>query len=194
MRSLVRALFSEYRIETTVEKAKEARRMAERLITLCKRASISDIRAIDRVFQDRALTKKLTQVVGPLYKAKTSGYTRIMRTGFRKGDGASMAILELIQKPVVEKKPKRPKKEKPAVPAEKEGRPKEEQAPVKEAPVAEKERPIKKAPPEKAVLSPEPETKPKEPKEVKPREEKAPPAKKGIFGKFKNLFKKDTGK
>lgn len=181
MRSLVRGLFIYYRIETTAEKAKEARRLAEKLISLSKKATLADIRAIDSVLQDRTITKNLIQQISPLFKQRNSGYTRVIRTGFRRGDGVPLAILELTEKPAVEKKPKKEKKEKPPA----------EVPPTKEE---------KKELPEKKILPPEAEKKPPEimPEEKKPKKkeekpkEKPAPRKIGLFERFKRFLKKAT--
>lgn len=168
MLSLVRALFISHRIETTVEKAKEARRLAEKLITRGKKATLSDIRAIDSVLQDRTLTRKLIQQIAPLFKERKGGYTRVVRTGFRRGDGAPLAVLELMEKPSKEKKPKKEKKvkkEKPALPEEK----------IK--PVEVEKRPVGE------IVEKKPEEK------KRPKEEKAA-LKKGLFDRLKGFFKK----
>ena len=112
LRSLMRALFISYRIETTVEKAKEARKLADKMITLVKKGNLAGIRAIEKILQDRALTSKIVKELGVIFKDRKGGYTRIIRTGFRKGDGAELAILELTELPVKKEKPKKPKKEK----------------------------------------------------------------------------------
>ena len=172
MQSLVRALFISHRIETTTAKAKEARKLAEKLITLAKKKSLSSIRAINDVLQDRSLTRKLVTVLAPLFNDRTSGFTRVIRIGFRKGDGTSMAILELVNAPVVEKKHK-PKKEKKV---------NAEEAAVRE------EKHEKKAVEDKLK-----EPKREEPKKAEPKkEDKAKhEEKKGLFGGFKKFFKKD---
>lgn len=193
MRSLVRGLFLSYKIETTVEKAKEVRRLAEKLITLGKKGRLSDIRLIEKVLQDRALTSSIVKKISPLFNEKSSGYTRVIRSGFRRGDGATLAILELTEKPVVEKKPKK-KQGKAQAPLEKPPKPKKEAKPI-ETPPKEEE----KKPPKPEVLPPKEEKKPvkealpteKIKEEKKPEEEKlTPPKKEGLLGRFKGLFKK----
>ena len=188
MNSLIRALFISYRIKTTVEKAKEATKLAGKLITHAKKAALSDIRAIDRILQDRTLTKKVMDKLSPLFKDKSSGYTRVIRSGFRKGDGAPMAILELTIMPAVEKKAK---KAKPAAV--------KQEAQAQDKPAGEAVVPVKeKKAPKKAAPKPEIEKKPKETKpekvepklEEKPKEGKPAAGKKGVFGKFRGFFKK----
>lgn len=127
IRSLVRGLFLYYRIETTAEKAKEARRIAEKLVSLGKKATLADVRAIDSLLQDRTLTRKLIEQISPLFKQRKGGYTRIIPSSSRRGDGAPLAILELTEKPAVEKRLKK-KKEKPT-PAIAEEKPPEKKKP-----------------------------------------------------------------
>jgi large subunit ribosomal protein L17 len=193
MRSLTRALFISYRIETTITKAKETRRMAERLITTAKDATLSDIRRINDLLQDRTLTKKLVSEIAPLFKERSSGYTRIMRTGFRKGDGAPLAILELVEMPKpAEKRPKKEKKQRIA----QEEKLKKEEKPAPEVIHPEKEK-KKKEPATKEPHPPKAEERPKEPpkKEERPKEEELKgkeekPEEKGFLGRFKKFFKK----
>ncbi|NQT95738.1 MAG: 50S ribosomal protein L17, partial [Candidatus Omnitrophica bacterium] len=131
--SLIRGLFLSYRIKTTVDKAREAKKLAEKIITLAKKANLAGIRKINSVLQDRALTRKLTKEIAPLFKSRASGYTRVIRNGFRRGDGAPLAILELVEMPVVEKKPKKEKKKKAVEPTEEaEVQPKPAETPAKE--------------------------------------------------------------
>jgi len=184
MNSLARALFISYKVKTTVDKAKESKKLAEKLITLAKKASLSDIRAINDILQDKALTKKVTKEIAPLFSKRASGYTRIIRCGFRRGDGAPMAILELTDMPVIEKKPKKDKKATKVKPQEKQeaevGRQEAQPKKVKELP--KKKEPKKKEEPKKDKPIPqEPE------KEEKPTKED----KKGLFGKFKGFFNKE---
>src|SRR3989338_3435715 len=113
MRNMVKALFKHQRIETTVRRAKEARRLAERLITLSKDDSIAARRRAYSILTDRDLVTKLFKEIAPLFKNRNSGFTRIIPLGFRRGDGANMAFLELTEKKMVEKLPKK-KKEKPS--------------------------------------------------------------------------------
>jgi len=97
LRNLVTALFLHERIETTVAKAKEARRLAERLITYAKRNNLHSRRLVAAVVNDRAVVKKIFDVVAPLYATRAGGYTRILRTRRRLGDAGEMGILELVK-------------------------------------------------------------------------------------------------
>lgn len=113
MNNLVRGLFISQSITTTTVKAKEARRLAERLITIGKTDDLHSRRKVFSVLRDETLTNKLFKEIAPLFKARNGGYTRIMRLGNRKGDNAELAILELVEKKIVVPKAKT-KKAKPA--------------------------------------------------------------------------------
>ncbi len=112
MRNMARNLLKHERIETTKARAKESRKLVERLITLTKTDSVFSRRRAYDVLQDRDLVMKLFKDIAPLFKSRTSGYTRIIPLGFRRGDGADMVILELTERKIVEKLPKKKKKEK----------------------------------------------------------------------------------
>jgi large subunit ribosomal protein L17 len=95
-RNLVTALFKHERIQTTVPKAKEARMVAEKLITFAKRGDLHARRMAARKLYEPAVLQKLFEEIGPRYADRPGGYTRIMRLGPRKGDNAELAILELV--------------------------------------------------------------------------------------------------
>ena len=85
-------------IKTTLPKAKEMRRVVEPLITLAKEPTLANRRlAFDRL-RDREIVTKLFDVLGPLFKARPGGYTRILKMGFRNGDNAPMAFVELVER------------------------------------------------------------------------------------------------
>lgn len=109
VRSLAQALLRYERITTTLAKAKEAQRLAERLITLGKSGTLSARRQAIRLLADPPLVGKLFSEIAPRFQNRRGGYTRIMHNGFRSGDGASLAFLELTE--LIERT-KRPKKEK----------------------------------------------------------------------------------
>ena len=111
LRNMVASLIKHQRIETTLARAKEARRLAEKVISLAKTDTVNARRTAYSVLADRDLIMKLFKETAPLFKNKNSGFTRIIQTGFRRGDGASLAILELTEKKIIEKLPKK-KKEK----------------------------------------------------------------------------------
>jgi large subunit ribosomal protein L17 len=97
LRALVTSLFEYERIETTVAKAKEARRVAERMITYAKRNSIHSRRLVARVVQNEDVAKKLFDTIAPWYATREGGYTRILKTRRRLGDAGEMALLELVK-------------------------------------------------------------------------------------------------
>lgn len=89
-------------IKTTVAKAKELRRVAEPLITLAKTDSVSRRRLAFARLRDRPTVTKLFNELGPRYKSRPGGYLRILKCGFRVGDKAPMAIVELVDRPVAD--------------------------------------------------------------------------------------------
>ena len=97
LRNLVTELFRHERIETTQAKAKEARIMAERLITFAKRGDLHARRQVDRYVMSREVTRKLFSTIAPWYVDRQGGYTRIIKLRHRLGDGAEMAYLELVK-------------------------------------------------------------------------------------------------
>ena len=97
LRNLVTALFEYERIETTVAKAKETRRVAERMITYAKRNNLHSRRLVARVVQNKDVAQKLFETITPWYTSRQGGYTRILKTRRRLGDGGEMAILELVK-------------------------------------------------------------------------------------------------
>jgi large subunit ribosomal protein L17 len=100
----VTSLILEERIETTVAKAKAARTEAERMITLGKRGSLHARRLAASYILTAAAVKKLFEDVAKRYASRPGGYTRIVRTGWRKGDGAETAVLELVGTEVLQKR------------------------------------------------------------------------------------------
>ena len=104
LRNLVTALFQYERIETTVEKAKEARRLAERLITFGKQGDLAARRHVARFVMKPEITSKLFSTIAPWYAERNGGYTRVLRIGRRLGDGGETAYLELVK--TVEQKDK----------------------------------------------------------------------------------------
>lgn len=99
LRNLANALLKEEVIKTTLPKAKELRRVAEPLITLGKKPSLANRRlAFDRT-RDRDIVVKLFDVLGPRYANRNGGYLRILKCGFRQGDNAPMAYVELLDRP-----------------------------------------------------------------------------------------------
>jgi large subunit ribosomal protein L17 len=98
---MMNSLIAHEVIKTTVPKAKELRRVVEPMITLAKEATVANRRlAFDRL-RDRDSVTKLFNDLGPRFKARPGGYTRILKMGFRVGDNAPMALVELVDRPVV---------------------------------------------------------------------------------------------
>ncbi len=99
LRNMANSLFTHEVIKTTLPKAKELRRVAEPLITLAKVATVANRRvAFDRL-RDREVVTKLFNELGPRYQARPGGYLRILKYGFRQGDAAPMALVELVGRP-----------------------------------------------------------------------------------------------
>jgi len=97
-RNMAVSLLRHEAIKTTLPKAKELRRVVEPLITLAKEPTLANRRlAFDRT-RDREIVTKLFDVLGPLFKARPGGYTRILKMGFRNGDNAPMAFVELVER------------------------------------------------------------------------------------------------
>ena len=171
VRSLTSALFKYERIQTTLARAKETQRLAERLITLGKSGSLSARRRAISLLADSAVVSRLFSEIAPRYSQRSGGYTRILHGNHRLGDGASMAVLELVEHaPQKEKKPKV----------------KEKRAAVPPAPS------VPKAPegvPPKAPQKEEP--KPKVSEKPKPRAEKPEKKPKGFLDGLRRFFKKD---
>jgi large subunit ribosomal protein L17 len=95
-------------IQTTEAKAKEVRKLAEKLITLGKRGDLHAHRQVYAVVRDRKLVKKLFDEIAPKFMEREGGYTRVLKLGIRRGDGAALAVVELL----LEKAPKEEKKSK----------------------------------------------------------------------------------
>ncbi len=89
-------------IKTTLPKAKELRRVIEPLITMAKEDTVAKRRVVFSRTRDKEAVGKLFQDLGPRYSTRPGGYTRIMKCGFRAGDNAPMAIIELVDRPVPE--------------------------------------------------------------------------------------------
>jgi len=105
LRNMTNSLFLHEAIKTTLPKAKELRRVAEPLLTLAKTPTVANRRlAFDRL-RDRDIVTKLFNELGPRYQARAGGYLRILKFGFRQGDAAPMALVELIDRPNVEAAP-----------------------------------------------------------------------------------------
>lgn len=108
--NMVGSLLTHQQIQTTLQKAKVARRLAERIITLGKNDTLASRRQVFSYLQDHELTSKVFREVAPRFKSRNGGYTRILHLDRRKGDGASLALLELTEKEIKLKEPKKTKK------------------------------------------------------------------------------------
>jgi large subunit ribosomal protein L17 len=97
--NMVTSLLEHEAIQTTVPKAKEARRLAERIITLGKRGGLANVRLAERTVRSRAVLQKVFGELKDRYASRPGGYTRIVRLGFRRGDAAELALLELVDRP-----------------------------------------------------------------------------------------------
>lgn len=98
--NMANSLFDHEIIKTTLPKAKELRRVVEPLITKAKSDSVANRRLAFASLRDKAMVGKLFGELGPRYKDRAGGYTRIMKCGFRSGDAAPMAYIELVDRPV----------------------------------------------------------------------------------------------
>lgn len=92
------ALIKHEQIVTTLPKAKELRRVVDRLISLAKREDLTSRRLAAARIRDEGMVKKLFDVLGPRYKERPGGYTRVLRAGYRYGDSAPMAVIELVDR------------------------------------------------------------------------------------------------
>ena len=96
MRAMVTYLFENGKIETTVTRAKEVRAVAEKMITLGKTDTLHAKRQVFAYITKEDVAKKVFDEIAPRYEDRSGGYTRIIRTGARRGDAAEMAIIELV--------------------------------------------------------------------------------------------------
>jgi large subunit ribosomal protein L17 len=117
--NMMTSLFRHERIRTTLDKAKEARRFAEKTITMAKKNTLHARRLVNKRIKDEEVLSKLFSVIGPRFAARNGGYTRIINTHHRLGDGASMVYLELLDRiaPVVSKKEKKKSEKEEVKPA-----------------------------------------------------------------------------
>ena len=110
LRNLATDLFRHERLTTTLPKARELRPFAEKLITLARRDDLHARRQVVSQISDRVVVKKLFDTLGPRFASRPGGYTRALKLGPRQGDGADMAIVELVGSEPVFKKQKEEKK------------------------------------------------------------------------------------
>jgi len=101
-RNMAVSLLTHEAIKTTLPKAKELRRIVEPLITLGKTPTLANRRLAFARLRDRDIVTKLFNDLGPRYQTRNGGYTRVLKMGFRQGDNAPMAFMELVDRPQVE--------------------------------------------------------------------------------------------
>ncbi len=102
LRNMMNSLIEHEAIKTTLPKAKELRRVIEPMITLAKEATVANRRLAFNRLRDRDSVVKLFNELGPRYKTRPGGYTRILKMGFRVGDNAPMAFVELVDRPEIQ--------------------------------------------------------------------------------------------
>src|ERR1700724_3612657 len=122
LKNLVTSVIEHERIVTTVPKAKAARPLVEKMITLAKRDTLHTRRQAAAFLETPAAVKKLFDKLGTRFGQRTGGYTRVVRLGFRKGDGAEQAMLELVGSELVKRAADRAKRREARLQAVKEGR------------------------------------------------------------------------
>lgn len=103
--NMATSLLAAERIRTTLPKAKELRSFAERLITTAKKDSLHARRLVARTVRDKDVLRKLFSQIAPRYAERPGGYTRIFKLGYRRGDSAEMAIIELVDRAGAEQEP-----------------------------------------------------------------------------------------
>ena len=96
--NMAAALIKHEQIVTTLPKAKELRRVVDRLITLGKQGNLHARRLASSRMRDEAMVRKLFETIGPRYQDRYGGYTRVLKAGFRHGDSAPMAVIELVDR------------------------------------------------------------------------------------------------
>jgi large subunit ribosomal protein L17 len=131
LHGMMKSLVTHGQIRTTLSRAKQAQRLADRLVTLGKNGSVHSRRKAFRVLQDRTLVKRLFADIAPRFTDVSGGYTRVMRLSLRQGDGVERALLAFSRLPAVQ--PARPTAPKgaptaPSAPAPKQPQPREQEA------------------------------------------------------------------
>ena len=131
-RGMVTLLLDKGRIETTLARAKELKRIADKMITIGKKNTLAAKRAAFAYITKEEVVKKLFDQIAPSFESRNGGYTRVLKLGPRRGDGAEMSIIELVNYAPKDKKDKKSKKDK-AEKAEKKESNKEEKSKAAEA-------------------------------------------------------------
>jgi len=96
--NMAASLIKHEQIVTTLPKAKSLRPVVEKLVTLAKRGDLAARRLVASRIRDEDMTRKLFEVIGPRYKARAGGYTRVLKAGYRHGDNAPVAVIEFIDR------------------------------------------------------------------------------------------------
>ena len=188
LRNIAKSLLKYQRITISIARAKEVRRLAEHLITLGKTDTVASRRHAFDILTDRDLVGKLFKETAPLFKNRASGYTRIIPVGYRRGDGAELCILELTERKIVEKLPKKKKAKEEAKPAA-EG--KHEAKPAAESSKEEKHKEGKKPEPKIKTIPKAKPTLEEEKRAEKARsEDKKLSDRKGFMKNLRGLFRK----
>ena len=126
LRNLAAGLFEHGQIVTTIPKAKAVQPLVEKMITLAKRDTLHTRRQAAAFLETPASVKKLFDTLGTRFGQRSGGYTRIVRLGFRKGDGAEQAMIELVGSDLVKRAAERAKRREERLKAQREGREPEE--------------------------------------------------------------------
>lgn len=142
-KNMLASFFEWEKIETTVCKAKELRPLAEKLISLGKRGDLHARRRVFRMIPNKKIIQKLFSEIAPKFEKRLGGYTRIIKTGYRPGDSAPMAVIELLKETAPAKKKKSAAGKKPGTKA---ATPRKKEATSKQA--AEKQKPAAAQQPE----------------------------------------------
>src|SRR5258708_1759137 len=129
LKGLVTSVIEQERVITTVPKAKAIRPLVERMITLAKRDTLHTRRQAASFLETPASVKKLFDTLGARFGQRPGGYTRVVRLGFRKGDGAEQAMIELVGSELVKRAADRAKRREERLKAQQQGRDTEEEAP-----------------------------------------------------------------
>lgn len=191
LRNMARNIIKFERIETTSRRAKESRRIIERLITLSKTDSVFSRRRAYDVLSDRNLVMKLFKDIAPLFASRNSGFTRIIPLGFRRGDGAQMVILELTERKITEKLPKKKKaKAKAGEAPEVKGKGKAEGAAPEAASKEEKKEVKKEEPKMKAIPKSKPTLEEEKHREKAKSEDKKAASHPNFMKNLRGLFRK----
>jgi len=96
--NMATSLIDHEQIVTTVQKAKDLRRIMDKFITLAKKGDLNSRRIAESRLRSKSMTKKLFEVLGPRYKERSGGYTRVLKAGYRYGDDAAVAVIELVDR------------------------------------------------------------------------------------------------